>query len=197
MDPRATVDRLDAARDTRQTYEVSVVMPCLNEVETLEACIVAAQRGLEEAGCVGEVIVADNGSTDGSIDVAERCGARVVQVALRGYGAALYFGARAAVGRFIIMGDSDDSYDFSRISAFVERMRAGDDVVIGNRFQGGIAPGAMPFKNKYLGNPVLSTLGRLLFKSRVGDFHCGLRGLTRDASIAWSFARREWSSPRR
>jgi glycosyltransferase involved in cell wall biosynthesis len=161
--------------------EVSIVMPCLNEAETLEACIVAAQRGLVAAGCAGEIIVADNGSTDGSTAIAERLGARVVPVALRGYGAALYFGARAAAGRFIVMGDSDDSYDFSQISSFIERMRAGDDVVIGNRFEGGIAPGAMPFKNRYLGNPVLSAVGRTLFRSRIGDFHCGLRALTRDA----------------
>lgn len=156
-------------------------MPCLNEAETLEACIEAARKGIVSAGAAGEVIVADNGSTDGSIAIAERCGARVVPVSIRGYGAALYFGARAAAGRFIVMGDSDESYDFSRISDFVNRMRAGDDVVIGNRFQGGIAEGAMPFKNRYLGNPVLSSLGRLLFRSDIGDFHCGLRGLTHEA----------------
>jgi hypothetical protein len=169
------------AHGSATAWEVSVVMPCLNEAETLAACIGAARRGLAEAGAVGEVIVADNGSIDGSVTIAERCGARVVPVAIRGYGAALYFGARAAAGRFIIMGDSDDSYDFSRISAFVERMRAGDQVVIGNRFRGGIAPGAMPFKNRYLGNPILSALGRLLFRSHVGDFHCGLRAVTHDA----------------
>src|SRR5689334_20389848 len=171
MESETVADR--APRKALTAFEVSVVMPCLNEAETLEACIKAAQQGIESARCIGEVIVADNGSTDGSVAIAERCGARVVAVAIRGYGAALYYGARAAAGRFIIMGDSDDSYDFSHISAFVERMRRGDDVVIGNRFRGGIENGAMPFKNRYVGNPLLSALGRGLFRSRIRDFHCG------------------------
>jgi glycosyltransferase involved in cell wall biosynthesis len=179
MDPQVSADR--ATPRVARSCEVSVVLPCLNEAETLEACIVAAQQGLRAADCVGEVVVADNGSTDGSVAIAERCGARVVPVEIHGYGAALYFGARAAAGTFLVMGDSDDSYDFSQISAFVERMRAGDDVVIGNRFQGGIERGAMPLKNRYLGNPVLSGLGRVLFRSHIGDFHCGLRALTRTA----------------
>ncbi|MCC0022988.1 MAG: glycosyltransferase family 2 protein [Hyphomicrobiaceae bacterium] len=157
-------------------------MPCLNEAETIVTCIEKARGFLERAGIDGEVIIADNGSTDGSQDLALDAGARVVDVAEKGYGAALSGGIAAAYGKFIIMGDADDSYDFSRLDAFVERLRDGDDLVMGNRFEGGIAPGAMPPLHRYFGNPVLSFVGRLFFGSKIGDFHCGLRGFNR-ASI--------------
>ncbi len=164
-----------------QTVEVSVVMPCLNEAETLETCIVKARRALQEANITGEVVIADNGSSDGSVEIAERLGARIVNVRAKGYGNALMAGIAAARGKYVVMGDADDSYDFGHIPRFVERLRAGADLVMGNRFQGGIEPGAMPFLHRYLGNPVLSRVGKLLFKSRVGDFHCGLRGFTKVA----------------
>jgi hypothetical protein len=161
--------------------ELSVVMPCLNEVRTLESCIGKAQGFLERHGVSGEVIVADNGSTDGSLALAERLGARVVPVARRGYGAALRAGFEAARGRYVVMGDSDDSYDFSALAPFLERLRAGDDLVVGNRFRGGIAPGAMPFLHRHLGNPLLSLFARVVFGVPVGDVYCGLRGLSRAA----------------
>jgi len=160
--------------------EVSIVMPCLNEEESLGACIEMAQRGLEGAGARGEIVIADNGSTDGSQEIARRLGARVVDVPAKGYGAALMGGFEAARGEYIVMGDADGSYDFGHIEAFLERLRAGDDLVMGNRFRGGIAEGAMPFLHRYLGNPVLSFVGRLLFPSAIGDFHCGLRAFRRD-----------------
>ncbi len=156
-------------------------MPCLNEAETLEACIRKAQTSLEENGIEGEVVIADNGSTDGSQAIAERLGARVVDVAAKGYGAALQGGIEGARGRFVIMGDADDSYDFSNLMPFVEKLREGCDLVMGNRFKGGIAPGAMPPLHKYLGNPVLTGIGRLFFSSPAGDFHCGLRGFSKAA----------------
>jgi glycosyltransferase involved in cell wall biosynthesis len=161
--------------------ELSIVMPCLNEAETLEACIRKARGYLERAGIAGEVVVGDNGSTDGSQQIALRCGARVVKVPVRGYGAALYGATLAAKGKYIIMGDADDSYDFGHLDAFVEKLRQGYDLVMGNRFQGGIQPGAMPWKNRYIGNPLLSTIGRVLFHSPARDFHCGLRGYSKDA----------------
>ena len=160
--------------------EVSVVMPCLDEEESLGRCIEMAKAGIEAAGAVGEVIVADNGSADRSREIAAELGARVVDVRAKGYGAALMGGFEAARGRYVVMGDADGSYDFSAIEPFLERLRAGDDLVMGNRFQGGIAEGAMPFLNRYLGNPVLSFVGRLLFPSSIGDFHCGLRAFRRD-----------------
>ena len=156
-------------------------MPCLDEARTLPACIRAAQGYLQRAGVRGEVLVADNGSADGSSGIAAKLGARVIRVEERGYGAALWAGIRAARGRYVIMGDADASYDFSRLDAFVEKLRAGFELVMGNRFAGGIAPGAMPALNRYLGNPVLSALGRLFFRSPIGDFHCGLRGFDRGA----------------
>jgi len=161
--------------------ELSIIMPCLNEAETLERCIVKARGFLDCAGIEGEILIGDNGSTDGSQEIARRCGARVVDVPLRGYGAALYGATMAARGRYVIMGDSDDSYDFSRLEAFVEKLREGYDLVMGNRFEGGIRPGAMPWKNRYIGNPVLSSIGKLLFHSPARDFHCGLRGYSREA----------------
>ena len=156
-------------------------MPCLNEAETLETCIRQAQCALAQSGIAGEVIIADNGSTDGSVDIAGRLGARVVKVQARGYGNALMGGIAAASGRFILMGDADDSYDFSHIPRFVEKLRAGADLVMGNRFRGGIRKNAMPPLHRYLGNPVLSGIGRIFFRSRVGDFYCGLRAFRKDA----------------
>jgi len=164
-----------------QDLELSILMPCLNEALTLEACIGKAKAYLASSGVAGEVVVADNGSTDGSIELAERLGARVIRVPERGYGAALYHGTMGARGRYVIMGDSDDSYDFSSLAPFLVALRAGAELVMGNRFAGGIRPGAMPWKNRYIGNPVLSTIGRVLFKTPVRDFHCGLRGVSRAA----------------
>lgn len=161
--------------------ELSIVMPCLNEAETLATCIRKAQAFLASSGVRGEVVIADNGSTDGSRQIANAMGARLVAVETRGYGAALIGGIAQARGRYVIMGDADDSYDFSALMPFVEALRAGGELVMGNRFRGGIAPGAMPPLHRYLGNPVLSFLGRWFFRAKVGDFHCGLRGFDRDA----------------
>lgn len=168
--------------------ELTILMPCLNEAETLATCIRKAQSFLADSGVSGEVVVADNGSTDGSQRIAKEEGARVVDVAQKGYGAALLGGIRAARGRFVVMGDADDSYDFSRLMPFVEELRRGSDLVMGNRFRGGIAPGAMPFLHRYLGNPVLSFLGRLFFGVKARDFHCGLRGFDRDRILALGLA---------
>jgi glycosyltransferase involved in cell wall biosynthesis len=162
--------------------ELTILMPCLNEAETLPVCIGKAREFLDKSGISGEVLVADNGSTDGSQELARRCGARVVEEPRRGYGNALRAGFAAARGRYIVMGDADDSYDFASLSGFVDRLRDGHDLVMGNRFLGGIAPRAMPPLHRYLGNPLLSLLGRLFFGSRMGDFHCGLRGITRQAA---------------
>src|SRR5437588_3861641 len=161
--------------------EVTVVMPCLNEAETLEICIKKAQEAFRNHGIRGEVIVADNGSDDGSIEIAERMRARVVRVKDKGYGNALMGGIGAARGEYVIMGDADDSYDFTSLATFVEKLREGYDLVMGNRFKGGIKPGAMPRLHRYLGNPVLTTIGRLFFQSPCGDFHCGLRGFRKDS----------------
>ncbi len=163
--------------------ELSIIMPCLNEAETLATCIEKAQHSLHEHQIAGEIIVADNGSTDGSQEIATLQGARVVSVAAKGYGSALMGGIAAARGKFIIMGDADDSYDFSSLGPFIEELRAGHDLVMGNRFHGGIKPGAMPPLHRYLGNPVLTFVGRLFFRSPVGDFHCGLRGFSREAVL--------------
>ncbi|MBY0349839.1 glycosyltransferase family 2 protein [Tabrizicola sp.] len=160
--------------------ELTILMPCLNEAETLASCIEKAKGFLARTGIRGEVLISDNGSTDGSREIAERHGARVVLAPRRGNGIALSTGIAAARGRFVIMGDSDDSYDFSRLDAFVEALRGGADLVMGNRFRGGIEPGAMPFLHRYLGNPVLSFTGRVLYGAPVGDFQCGLRGFVRD-----------------
>ncbi|HIG66089.1 MAG: glycosyltransferase family 2 protein [Verrucomicrobiales bacterium] len=164
--------------------ELTILMPCLDEAETLAVCIEKAQSFIKQHNIDGEVVIADNGSTDGSIEIAESLGARVVHVPIRGYGAALQKGIEEAKGEYVIMGDSDDSYDFSDLMPYVEQLRAGYDLVMGNRFKGGIAKGAMPFLHKYLGNPVLSFLGRLFFKIPVGDFHCGLRGFRRDTALS-------------
>lgn len=161
--------------------ELTILLPCLNEAETLATCITKAQGYLRSSGVRGEVLVADNGSTDGSQQIATDLGARVITVAEKGYGNALLGGIEAASGRYVIMGDADDSYDFSALDAFVDALRTGHDLVMGNRFRGGIDPGAMPALHRYLGNPVLSFVGRLFFKSEIGDFHCGLRGFRRSS----------------
>jgi Glycosyl transferase family 2 len=164
--------------------ELTIVMPCLNEAETVATCVTKAVKFLADSGVSGEVVVADNGSTDGSQRLAEDAGARVVPVSDKGYGNALMGGILAARGEYVIMGDADDSYDFSNLMPFVTQLRGGADLVMGNRFRGGIAPGAMPALHRYLGNPVLSFAGRLFFPTRIGDFHCGLRGFRRESAIA-------------
>jgi glycosyltransferase involved in cell wall biosynthesis len=168
---------------TEQTsaMEVSIIMPCLNEAETLETCIRKAQWFIAENDLAGEVIIADNGSNDGSQEIARRLGARVIDVPTKGYGSALKGGIAAARGQYIIMGDADDSYDFSNLNPFLVKLRNGYDLVMGNRFRGGIESGAMPFLHRYLGNPVLTGIGKLLFGSPCNDFHCGLRGFRKDA----------------
>ena len=172
---RAQPERLDTARPV----EVSVVIPCLNEANSLAICVDKAAKAFRSAGLSGEVIVADNGSTDGSIQIAEDHGARVVRVQERGYGSALQAGIAAARGPFIVMGDADDSYDFTDVPRFVEKLREGCDLVMGNRFRGGIKPGAMPPSHKYLGNPGLTWLLNMFFGARIGDSYCGMRGFTR------------------
>jgi glycosyltransferase involved in cell wall biosynthesis len=164
--------------------ELSVVLPCLNEAETLVTCIDKAARFFARTGTKGEIVVADNGSTDGSQELARNAGARVVPVKDRGYGAALLGGIEAARGRYIVMADSDDSYDLENLEGFLAKLRDGFDLVMGNRFKGGIKPGAMPPLHRYLGNPVLSGLGRLFFRSSIRDFHCGIRGFRKDAITA-------------
>lgn len=163
---------------------LTILMPCLNEAETVAACIRKAKKFLSSSGIDGEILIADNGSADGSTQIAEEAGARVVHVAEKGYGSALLGGIRAAQGEWVIMGDADDSYDFSALGPFVDALAQGNDLVMGNRFTGGIRPGAMPFLHRYLGNPVLSGLARLFFHSDIGDFHCGLRAFRRDAILA-------------
>ena len=161
--------------------KLTILMPCLNEAETLEICIQKANAWIAHSGLQCEVVIADNGSTDGSQKIAQANGARVVPVAQKGYGSALYHGSQAALGEYIIMGDSDDSYDFSQLDAFVSKLDEGFDLVMGNRFMGGIADGAMPWKNRYIGNPVLTWVGRMLFRCPARDFHCGLRGYHKSA----------------
>lgn len=170
-----------SVEDVPQDIEVSVVMPCLNEARTVGVCVGKALACLERLGVRGEVVVADNGSTDGSQEIARRHGARVVPVARKGYGSALQGGIEAARGRYIIMGDADDSYDFTNLGPFIERLRQGDELVMGNRFKGGIKPGAMPWLHRYVGNPVLTGILNWFFHTPVGDAHCGLRGFRKDA----------------
>ncbi len=171
----------DASARRAGDIELSIVMPCLNEAETIGVCIKKAMRFLNDHDVAGEVVIADNGSTDGSQQIARVLGARVVDVPRRGYGAALIAGIEASRGRFVAMGDSDDSYDFLGLRPFLDALRGGADLVMGNRFLGGIADGAMPPLHRYLGNPVLSFAGRLFYRSHVGDFHCGLRAFSREA----------------
>jgi len=163
------------------TVEVSIVMPCLNEVETLAACIAEAREAIAKGGYTAEIIVADNGSTDGSQLLARELGATVVDVQRKGYGSALIGGIDAAQGRFVVMGDADASYDFAAIAPLIARLREGYDLVVGNRFLGGIEPGAMPWSHRWLGNPVLSSINKMFFHAPVGDTHCGLRAFTKDA----------------
>ncbi len=180
----ALEQRAPRAKASPRTLELTILMPCLNEAETIEVCIKKAMGYLARSGVAGEVLIADNGSTDGSQALARALGARVVAVPEKGYGAALIGGIAAARGRFVIMGDADDSYDFENLDGMIDHLRSGADLVMGNRFQGGISPGAMPFLHRYLGNPVLSFVGRLFFAIPVGDFHCGLRGFSRESILA-------------
>ena len=175
-----TSERSQAERvDATVPVEVSVVIPCLNEANSLASCVDKAVQAFRAAGLFGEVVVADNGSTDGSIQIAEEHGARVVRVPERGYGSALQAGIAAARGPLIVMGDADDSYDFIDVPRFVEKLREGYDLVMGNRFRGEIKPGAMPPSHKYFGNPVLTALLNMFFGARIGDSYCGMRGFTR------------------
>ncbi|HET8965600.1 MAG TPA: glycosyltransferase family 2 protein [Candidatus Acidoferrum sp.] len=179
-DPKSLLTTQLVTNVATETVDVSVVIPCLNEANSLGICVEKAQKAMQEAGLRGEVVVADNGSTDGSIEIAQKAGARVIPVPQRGYGSALKAGIRAARGAFIVMGDADDSYDFNEVPRFVEEWRKGSEVVMGNRFEGEIKPGAMPWHHKYIGNPGLTTVLNVLFRSGIGDSHCGMRGFTRD-----------------
>jgi glycosyltransferase involved in cell wall biosynthesis len=167
----------------KEELELTILMPCLNEAETIETCVKKALKSLKENNINGEVLVADNGSQDGSQEIAIKNGARVISVPVKGYGSALIEGTKQALGKFIIMGDSDDSYDFSNIMPFVDKLREGYDLVMGNRFKGGIEKGAMPWSHKYIGTPVISFIGRLFYKSKIGDFNCGMRGYNRQAIL--------------
>lgn len=180
---KVPAQKLEALAPTRERVELSVVMPCLNEQETVGICVRKAIATLRQAGIAGEVIVADNGSTDGSVEIAQAAGARVVNVAEKGYGNALKGGIQAATGDYVLMADSDDSYDLTHIPRFVEQLRAGSDLVMGNRFSGGIAHHAMPFLHRYLGNPALTGIGRLFFGSTCRDFHCGMRAFRKDSFL--------------
>ncbi len=171
-----------------KNIELSIVMPCLDEAMTVGTCIKKAMKYLEGAGIQGEVVIADNGSTDESIKIAESLGARVIRVVDKGYGSALIGGIEAARGTYVIMADADDSYDFSNLSSFMDELRGGTDLVMGNRFKGGIEKGAMPLLHRYLGNPVLSFIGRLFFTDKIRDFHCGLRGFHRERILGLALA---------
>jgi glycosyltransferase involved in cell wall biosynthesis len=173
-----------SASGVEQVCDLSVVLPCLDEAETLATCITKAQRAMEELALDGEVIVADNGSADGSQEIARRLGARVIDVPVKGYGSALLSGIAAARSELVVMADADDSYDLSQIEPFVDALRGGAELVMGNRFLGGIEPGAMPTLNRYVGNPILTRLGRLLFRSPSGDFHCGMRAFRRSSILS-------------
>jgi glycosyltransferase involved in cell wall biosynthesis len=180
-------DRGDELVSGAGPIELTILMPCLNEAATVGGCIDAANSYLRRSVIVGEVLVADNGSVDGSIEIAQARGARVVHVDRRGYGEALRAGLAAAAGEYVIMGDSDMSYDFEHLEAFIDSFRSGADLVVGNRFQGGIQRGAMPWLHRYIGNPILSFIARRLFRIPIGDFHCGLRGVRRDTAGALPF----------
>ena len=172
---------MESAAVGEDALVMTVVLPCLNEAETLAVCVDKALAALRENGIPGEVVVADNGSTDGSQQIALDHGARVIPVPMRGYGAALNAGIQAARGKYVLMGDADDSYEFAHIPRFLKELEGGSDLVMGNRFRGGIGPKAMPPLHRYLGNPVLSMLGRVLFRAPIGDFHCGIRAFSKDA----------------
>jgi glycosyltransferase involved in cell wall biosynthesis len=181
MDVKIEQIDIEEVKIDQNDIELSIILPCLNEAETLATCIGKAEKFLQSYEVNGEIIVADNGSTDGSQSIAVEMGVRLINIGTKGYGAALMGGIAAARGQFIIMGDSDVSYDFTNLAPFLDKLREGYDLVMGNRFQGGIKPGAMPFLHRYLGNPVLSWIGRLLFKAPIGDFHCGLRGFRKSS----------------
>jgi glycosyltransferase involved in cell wall biosynthesis len=181
--PNLSEDLIDAAELGVEPIELSVVMPCLNERNTVGICVQKAFAALRAEGISGEVIVADNGSTDGSQEIAEAAGARVVRIAAKGYGNALIGGITAAQGEYVLMADADDSYDLGHIPRFIGQLRAGSDLVMGNRFLGGIVDRAMPPLHRYLGNPVLTGIGKLFFHSDCGDFHCGIRGFRKDSFI--------------
>ncbi len=174
-------DASDTSEHRPGGCELTILMPCLNEAETVGACVAKAKSYLDTANIDGEVLVADNGSADGSQAIAARRGARVIEVKRRGYGSALLGGIAAARGKYVIIGDADNSYDFSSLELFVDKLRDDYELVMGNRFKGGIAPGAMPLLHRHLGNPLLSWIGRLFFKCPIGDFHCGLRGFNRES----------------
>src|SRR6202040_3000911 len=178
--PQFSTQTLLSTQQFEVSLDVSVVIPCLNEANSLAFCVEKAVTAFGKASLRGEVIVAYNGSTDGSIEIAESNGARVVHVQERGYGAALKAGIASSQGKYVIMGDADDSYDFSEVPNFVEKLRQGYDLVMGNRFKGGIKPGAMPKLHKHFGNPGLSWLVNFLFRARVGDCYCGMRGFSRN-----------------
>jgi len=163
--------------------ELTILMPCLNEAETLSICIQKARTFLSKYNIEGEVLISDNGSTDGSVDIAKKEGARITHVKDKGYGNALKEGIKQAKGKFVIMGDADDSYDFLHLEEILEKLRQGNDLVMGDRFAGGIKPGAMPWLHRYIGNPILSFVGRLFFNAKINDFHCGLRGFKRERII--------------
>lgn len=166
------------------SVEFTILMPCLNEEKTVGECIRQARRGAEKLGLSYEILIADNGSDDNSREIAEKCGARVVIVPEKGYGSALNGGIKAARGRYIIMGDCDLSYDFINLEGFVNGLREGADLVMGNRFKGNIEKGAMPFMHRYFGVPLLSFMGRVRYKTGVGDFHCGIRAFDREKALA-------------
>jgi hypothetical protein len=176
---QGSIESGEGAPNAPLDVELTILMPCLNEAETVSVCVRKARSFIERMGIFGEVLVADNGSTDGSIELAQAAGARVERISDKGYGNALIGGIQAARGRYVIMADADDSYDFSSLDGFIGALRAGNTMVIGHRFRGGIRPGAMPALHRYLGNPVLSFIGRLFFPCGIGDFHCGLRGVER------------------
>ena len=177
----STKDTARVAANSGSGIELSVVMPCLNEAATLEVCINKAKAAIEREGLAAEILVADNGSTDGSREIARRAGATVVEVAARGYGSALLAGIAAARGKFVIMADADDSYDLSQVNSFLHKLREGYDLVMGNRFEGNIAPGAMPHLHRYLGTPVLTLLAKIFFRTPCGDVNCGMRGFRKEA----------------
>jgi glycosyltransferase involved in cell wall biosynthesis len=172
---------IQTTKVTEETPEISIVIPCLNEVRTIAVCVEKARLAFDNLQMSGEIVVADNGSRDGSIEAAEKAGARVIQVSASGYGAAIQGGVAGSKGAFIIMGDADDSYNFLEIKPFIDSWKAGSEFVMGNRFMGGIEKDAMPFLHRYLGNPVLSFIGRLFFQNQFGDFHCGMRGFSKEA----------------
>ena len=178
---RSHINQAQMTGALEASVEISVVMPCLNEAETLAVCIDKAQRSLRDLNCEAEIIVADNGSTDGSQQIAINCGARLVRAETKGYGSALMEGIKAARGKYVIMVDADDSYELTNLRPFVERLREGYELVMGNRFKGGIQHGAMPPLHRYFGNPLLSGIGRMFFHSPCGDFQCGLRGFSKEA----------------